>query len=199
MTLSTYCEKRYELMRCSSRGVSTEGGKSSHKLWFGKARTADRLRAFRAVGYAKKSVREYKFVAIPGSFPNGTVSVLLVKTRKIMGRQAVRFVVRPDKTGGDGTGSNYGSRKPIGNGTMVTQATVHITELAVDTTPQEPRNRRQAKDSSKWNRWQIAEKAEKCGMADNLDDSPLMQIATIKYKIRMWNTPTALKIYCDFC
>ena len=73
-----------------SATTSTDGGKSSYEQWFGKFPTADHLRPFGAVGYARRSVREHKmtpkgekwvFMEIPRNFPTGTVSVLLVKTR----------------------------------------------------------------------------------------------------------------------
>ena len=68
---------------------------------FGKFPTADHLRPFGAVGYARRNVREHKmapkgekcvFMGIPRNFPTGTVSVLLVRTRKIVERQAVQWV-----------------------------------------------------------------------------------------------------------
>ncbi|CAN0151932.1 unnamed protein product, partial [Ascophyllum nodosum] len=40
--------------------TSTDGGKSPYELWFGKFPTADHLRPFGAVGYARQSVREHK-------------------------------------------------------------------------------------------------------------------------------------------
>ena len=78
--------------------TSTGGGKSPYELWFGNFPTADHLRPFGAVGYARRSVREHKmapkgekcvFMGIPRNFPTGTVSVLLVSTRKIVERPAV--------------------------------------------------------------------------------------------------------------
>ena len=95
--------------------TSTDGGKSPFELWFGKFTTADHLRPFRAVGYARQSVGEHKmapkrekcaFMEIPRNFPTGTVSVLLVRTRNIVERQAVQWVDGPKKTRGDGTGSD---------------------------------------------------------------------------------------------
>ena len=62
--------------------TSTDGGKSPYELWFGKFPTADDLRPFGAVGYARRSVREHKmapkeekcvFVGIPRNFPTDTV------------------------------------------------------------------------------------------------------------------------------
>ena len=78
--------------------TSTDGGKFPYELWFGKFPTVDHLRPFGAVGYARQRVREHKmvpkgekcvFMEIPRNFPTGTVSVLLVRTRKIVERQAV--------------------------------------------------------------------------------------------------------------
>ena len=75
--------------------TSTDGGKSPHELWFGKIPTADHLRPFGAVRYARRSVREHEvapkreecvFMGIPRNFPTGTVRVLLVRTRKIVER-----------------------------------------------------------------------------------------------------------------
>ena len=40
--------------------TSTDGGKSRYELWFGKFPSADHLRPFGAVGYARRSVREHK-------------------------------------------------------------------------------------------------------------------------------------------
>ena len=75
--------------------TSTDGGKSPYELWFGKLPTTDHLRPFGAVGYARRNVREHKMapkgekcvlMGIPRNFPTGTVSVLLVRTRKIVER-----------------------------------------------------------------------------------------------------------------
>ena len=79
--------------------TSTDGGKSPYELWFGKFPPADNLRPFGAVGYARQRVREHKrapkgekcvFMGIPRNFPTGTVSVLLVRTRNIVERQAMQ-------------------------------------------------------------------------------------------------------------
>jgi hypothetical protein len=43
------------------------------------------------------------FMGTPRYFPIGTVSVLLVRARKIMERQAVQGIDKRKKTGGDGT------------------------------------------------------------------------------------------------
>ena len=40
--------------------TSTGGGKSPYELWFGKFPTADHVRPFGAVGYARQKVREHK-------------------------------------------------------------------------------------------------------------------------------------------
>ena len=76
----------------TNKSVTTSrgGGRSPYELWFGKLPTADHLRPFGAVGYARRSVREHKmapngekfvFMGIPRNFPTGTVSALLVRTR----------------------------------------------------------------------------------------------------------------------
>ena len=108
--------------------TSTDGGKSPYELWFGKFPTADYLRPFRAVGYARRSVREHKmapkgekcvFRGIPRNFPTGAVSVLLVRTRNIVEKQAVQWVDGPKKSEGDGTGSDDRGMKSAGDGTIV--------------------------------------------------------------------------------
>ena len=69
--------------------TSTDGGKSPYELWFGNLPTADHLRPFGAVGYARQRVREHKmapkgekcvFMGIPRNVPTGTVSVSPVMT-----------------------------------------------------------------------------------------------------------------------
>ena len=59
------------------------------------------------------------FMEIPRNFPTGAVSVLLVRTRKTVERQAVQWVDGPKKTGGDGTGSDNRGVKSAGDGTIV--------------------------------------------------------------------------------
>ena len=112
--------------------TSTDGGKSPYELWFGKFRIADHLRPFGAV---RQSVREHKmapkgekcaFMGIPRNFPTGTVSVLLVRTRNIVERQAVQWVDGSKKTGGDGTGSNDRGMKSAGDGTIVEKGTPQL-------------------------------------------------------------------------
>ena len=104
--------------------TSTDGSKSPYELWFGNFPTADHLRLFGAVGYARQSVRERKtapkgekcvFMGIPRNFPTGTVSVLLVRSRNIVERQAVQWIDGPKKTGGDGTGSDDRGMKSAGD------------------------------------------------------------------------------------
>ena len=120
--------------------TSTDEGESPYELWFGKFPTADHLRPFGAVGYARQSVREHKmapkgekcaFVRIPRHFPTGTVSVLLARTRNIVERQAVPWVDGPKKTGGDGTGSDDRGIKSAGDGIIVGRGTpqLNIQEL----------------------------------------------------------------------
>ena len=108
--------------------TSTDGGKSTYELWFGNLPTADHLRPFGAVGYARQKVREHKmapkgekcvFMGILCNFPTGTVSVLLVRTRNIVERQAVHWADGSKKTGGDGTDSDDRGMKSAGDGTIV--------------------------------------------------------------------------------
>ena len=115
--------------------TSTDGGKSPYELRFGKFPTADHLRPFGAVGYARRNVREHKmapkkekclFMGIPRKFPTGTVSVLLVRTRKIVKTQAVQWVDGPKKTGGDGTGSDDRGIKSAEDGTIVERGTPQL-------------------------------------------------------------------------
>ena len=112
--------------------TSTDGGKSPYELWLGKFPTADHLRPFGAVGYARQKLREHKmapkgekcvFMGIPRNFPTGTVSVLLVRTRKIVERQTVQWVDGSKRTGGDGTGSDDRGMKSAGGGTIVERGT----------------------------------------------------------------------------
>ena len=114
--------------------TSTDGGKSPYELWFGKFPTVDHLRPFGAVGYARQSMREHKmarkgekciFMGISRHFPTGTVSVLLVRTRNIVERQAVQWVDGPKKTRGDGTGSDRGIRW-AGDGTIIDRGTPQL-------------------------------------------------------------------------
>ena len=115
--------------------TSTDGGKSPYELSFGKFPTADHLRPFGAVGYARRSVREHKmtplrekcvFMRVPRNFPTGTVSVLLVRPRKIVERQVVQWVDGPKKTGGEGTGSDDRGMKSAGDGTIVERGTPQL-------------------------------------------------------------------------
>ena len=70
-------------------------------------------------------------MGIPRNFPTGTVSVLLVRTRKIVERQAVRWIDGPKKTGGNGSGSDDRGMKSAGDGTIVERGTpqLNIQEL----------------------------------------------------------------------
>ena len=101
--------------------TSTVEGKSPCELWFGKAPIPDHLRQVWLVGYARRSVRKHKmaprgekcaFMGIPRNFLSGTFGVLLVKTRNIVERQAVRWIDGPDKTDSMGVGDeDLGVRK----------------------------------------------------------------------------------------
>ena len=107
--------------------TSTDGGKSPYELWFGKFPTSDHFRPFGAVGYARQSVREHKmapkgekcvFMGIPRNFPTGTVSVLLIRTKNVVERQAVQWVDGSKRIGDDGTGS-YRGMKSVADGAIV--------------------------------------------------------------------------------
>ena len=83
----------------------------------------------------RQSVREHKmapkgakcaFIGIPRNFPTGMVSVLLVRTRNIVERQTVQWVDGPQKTGGDGTGSDDRGMKSAGDGTIVKRGTLQL-------------------------------------------------------------------------
>ena len=113
----------------------TDGGKLPYELWFANFPTADHLRPFGAVGYARQSVREHKMAPkgekcvyrrIPRNFPTGTVSVLLVRSRNIVERQAVQWIDGPKKTGGDGTGSDDRGMKSAGDGIIVERGTPQL-------------------------------------------------------------------------
>ena len=107
--------------------TSTVEGKSPVELWFGKPPNPDHLRPFGVVGYARRNVREHKMVprgekcAFMGStrnFPGGTVSVPLVKTRKIVERQAVQWIDGPDETtimcvGDENLGVKLSENEPV--------------------------------------------------------------------------------------
>ena len=58
------------------------------------------------------------FMGIPRNFPTDTISVLFVRTRKIVERQAVQWVDEPKKTRGDGIGSDNRGMKSAGDGTL---------------------------------------------------------------------------------
>ena len=101
----------------------TDGAKSPYDLWLGKFATADHLRPFGAAGYARRSVREHKmapkgeecvFMENPCNFLTCTVSVLLIRTKKIVERHAVHWVDGPKKAGGDGNGSGGRGIKSAG-------------------------------------------------------------------------------------
>ena len=65
-------------------------------------------------------------MGIPRNVPTGTVSVLLVRTRKIVERQAVKWVDGHNKTGGDDTGSDDRGMKLAGGGTIVERGTPQL-------------------------------------------------------------------------
>ena len=58
-------------------------------------------------------------MGIPRNFPAGTVSVLLVKTRKIVESQVVQWVDGLDKTGSDGVGNEDLGTKSGGDESVV--------------------------------------------------------------------------------
>ena len=71
------------------------------------------------------------FMGIPRNFPTGTVSVLLVRSRNIVERQAVQWIDGPKKTGRDGTGSDDRGMKPAGGDIIVERGTrqLNVQEL----------------------------------------------------------------------
>ena len=59
-------------------------------------------------------------MGIPRNLPTGTVSVLPVRTRKIVERQAVQWIDGGSKkTGGDSTGSDDRGMESAGDGNLV--------------------------------------------------------------------------------
>ena len=70
-------------------------------------------------------------MGIPRIVSTGTASVIHVRTRKIVERQAVQCIDGPKKTGGDGTGSDDHGMKSAGDGTIVERGTpqLHVQEL----------------------------------------------------------------------
>ncbi|CAN0389103.1 unnamed protein product [Ascophyllum nodosum] len=185
--------------------TSTDGGGSPYELWFGKFYTSDHLRPFGAVGYARQSVREHKmapkgekcvFMEIPRNFPTGTVSVLLVRTRNIVERQAMQWgpalpALRKLTINGNippVLSSRTRSRRPH---TGVEVEALHCFLPAIEAEKEngvedalvcddggqmamqatldipEPRNRRQAMESPEWDEWPKAEKTEMLGMVEN--------------------------------
>ena len=107
---------------------STVEEKSPYELWFGTAPIPDHLRPFGAVGYIRRGVCEHKmapreekcaFMGILPKFPSSTVSVLLVKTRNIVERQAVQWIHGSDKTGSVGFGDEDLDVKPSENESAV--------------------------------------------------------------------------------
>ena len=66
------------------------------------------------------------FMGIPRNFPTGTVSVLLVRSRNIVERQAVQWIDGPKKTGRDGTGSDDRGMKPAGGNIIVERGTPQL-------------------------------------------------------------------------
>ena len=66
------------------------------------------------------------FMGILRKFPTGTVSVLLVRTRNIVERQAVQWIDGPKNTGGDGTGSDDRGMKSAGDETTVERGTPQL-------------------------------------------------------------------------
>ena len=72
--------------------TSTDGGKSPYELWFGKFPTADHLRPFGAVEYARRSVREHKMA------PRGEKCVFMRSSRQLPHWHGKR-ATRKDKKG----------------------------------------------------------------------------------------------------
>ena len=81
-------------------------------VWSGGIRATERAREHKMAPKEGKCV----FMGIPRHFPTGTVSVLLVRRRKIVERQAVQWVDGRRKTGGDGgTGGDDRGIKSAGD------------------------------------------------------------------------------------
>ena len=70
-------------------------------------------------------------MGIPRNFPTGTVSVLLVRARNFVERQAVQWIDGPKKTGRDGTGSDDRGMKSAGDETIFKRGTpqLHVQDL----------------------------------------------------------------------
>ena len=66
------------------------------------------------------------FMGIPRNFLTGTVSVLLVRSRNIVERQAVQWIDGPKETGRDGTGSDDRGMKPAGGDIIVERGTPQL-------------------------------------------------------------------------
>ena len=62
----------------------------------------------------------------PRNFPTGTVSVLLVRSRNIVERQAVQWIDGPKKTGGDGTDIDDRGMKSAGDEIIVERGTPQL-------------------------------------------------------------------------
>ena len=65
-------------------------------------------------------------MGIARTFPTGTVSVLLVRSRNIVERQGVQRSDGPKTTGGDGTGSDDGGMKSAGDEIIVERGTPQL-------------------------------------------------------------------------
>ena len=63
---------------------------------------------------------------IPRNFPTGTVSMLLVRTRKIVERQAVQWIDGPKRTGSNSTGSDDRDMKSARDGIIVERRTQQL-------------------------------------------------------------------------
>ena len=62
------------------------------------------------------------------NFPTGKVSMLPVRARKIVERQAAQWIHEPKKTGGDGTGSDDRGMTSAGDGTIVKRGTPQLND-----------------------------------------------------------------------
>ena len=78
------------------------------------------------IRWRKKERNKCAFMGIPCNFPTGTVSMLLVRARNVVERQAVQWLDGLKKTGDDGTGRDDRGMKSAGDGTIVERGTPQL-------------------------------------------------------------------------
>ena len=64
----------------------------------------------------------------PRNFPTGTVSALLVKTRRIMETQAVQWIDGPGKTGGYGADRSDRDMKSAAGGPIIERGSPRLSD-----------------------------------------------------------------------